>query len=69
MPSSWPPTASSRLVTPNSRPSLATVAPTSTARRSRISAASTGCWASTATAPGLMMPAFSPAMEVTLLPR
>ena len=36
--SSWPPTASSRLDTPNSRPSRATVAPTSAARRSSTSA-------------------------------
>ena len=43
--------------------------PTVTARRSSTSAAGTGCWASTATAPGLMMPAFSVAISSTVSPR
>ena len=49
-------------------PSLATVAPTSAARRSSASPAAGGCWASTATAPGLMMPALSAAISSTVLP-
>src|SRR5215469_15058586 len=65
----WPPTASSRLSTPNSTPSRATLAPTSVARCSSTSAAAGGCWASTATAPGLIMPALSAAISATVLPR
>ena len=39
-----------------------------TARRSRASAAGSGCWASTATAPGLMIPALSVAISSTVPP-
>ena len=43
---------------PNSTPSRATDAPTSATRLSSTSAAASGCCARTATASGLMMPAF-----------
>ena len=54
--------------TPNSRPSRATMASTSTDRRSSTSAASTGCWARTPYDPGLRIPAFSPAISSTVRP-
>ena len=59
----WPPTPGVRSATPNSRPSRATVAPTSAAWRSSTSAASTGCCARMPNEPGLMIPAFSTAMS------
>ncbi len=67
--SSWPPTAMVRERTPNSRPSRATSASTSTERRSSTSAASTGCWASTPYEPGLRIPAFSAAICSIVEPR
>ena len=45
------------------------MASTSTERRSSTSAASTGCWASTPYEPGLRIPAFSPAISVSVEPR
>ena len=50
-------------------PSRAAVAPVSETRRSSTSAAGSDCWASTASAPGLMMPAFSAAISSTVSPR
>ena len=49
--------------TPNSRPSRTAVASTSAHRRSRTSAGPGSCSASTAVAPGLMIPAFSTAIS------
>jgi hypothetical protein len=61
--SCWPPSACSRLSTPNSTPSRATVAPTSPRALAAAPRPPSGCCASTATAPGLMMPAFSAAIS------
>ncbi len=61
--SSCPPTATSRETTPNSMPSRATVASTSTARFSSTCAASTGCCARTTVASFLTIPAFSEAIS------
>lgn len=49
-------------------PSRATVASTSTAFFSMTCAASTGCWARMTVAPCLMIPDFSPAISVGVLP-
>ena len=54
--------------TPNSMPSRATVASTSTALFSSTCAASTGCWARTTVASCLMIPAFSPAISPGVSP-
>ena len=61
----WPPTAISRSRTPNSAPSRATCAPTSAHRSISTWATALSCAASTATAPGLMIPDFSRAMPST----
>ncbi|MGY3682833.1 hypothetical protein ACVWXU_006456 [Streptomyces sp. TE33382] len=66
--SSWPPTAISREATPNSMPSRATVASTSTAFFSITCAASTGCCARMTVAPCLMIPDFSPAISAGVEP-
>ena len=57
------------VVTPKSVPSVRTGTDTSAARRASARAAASGCTASTATAPGLMIPAFSVAMASTVPPR
>ena len=57
-----------RSSTPNSRPSRATVAPTSTQRRSSTSAASGGCAAITTCAPSKTIPAFSVAISASVVP-
>ena len=54
---------------PNSRPSRATVASTSTAFFRSTCAASTGCWARITVASGLTIPAFSAAISPGVLPR
>ncbi|CAM5696424.1 hypothetical protein SVIOM342S_00514 [Streptomyces violaceorubidus] len=65
---SCPPTATSRATTPNSSPSRATVALTSTAFFSITCAASTGCWARMTVASCLTMPAFSVAISPGVSP-
>ena len=64
----WPPTATWRSITPKSIPSRCGSAPISAHRSSSTWAASTGCPARMACAPGLMMPAFSRAISVTVRP-
>ena len=58
----WPPTAGVRRATPNSRPSRASVAPTSAARANSDCGDLVGLLGEHADAPGLMIPAFSMAI-------
>ena len=66
--SCWPPSATSRAVTPKSLPSNRIRAPTSFARSRRISATSRSWMEETVIAPGLMMPDFSVAISSTVEP-